>query len=306
MQLPTLEEQVPTGHIPGSAATARECLATIREAIRVEPASTTATTINKRIVDSALRCPRSLLAPSSTSESNALTLGNLVDIAHQLRASGVEIGHRSQEEWAALSEVSGKELGAQFEYAVTDNPAWFDDALAHIASLDAMLPTGRPWFAEVAVQAALGTNLAVSMRLDGLIRFDGVGCVVEIKTGRSNASSSLRDRAGDLMIGALLASATFDLDIGAAAILVTQDGSIETHRISDASFDLAAQRLTDAALTVLRSQQVTSLLEIPAQTGNHCRWCSLSIAGPEGPDEEAPCPDGARAISSPPMLENAE
>lgn len=288
-QVPTtrLFDALPDQLTPPPVATATDLLAEVRgllEEIRTRASSAlqpkpAPIRVNKSTMDRATRCPRSVGAMLEPAEPQAVLLGNLIDIAHQVRARGISITQLRVEDWSALTHLADSQLGEAFDTRIEAEPQWWETASAHIASLDAMLPENRKWITEVPVQASLLPDVVASLRLDGFITREGVGCVLEVKTERSQAEASLRDRVMDLYVGALLASVVYDIPVGAAALLVTHTGNIEVHSIDEASLSIAAQRLADTATIVLQVLHTDSLLSIRATSGSHCHWCPLATSG---------------------------
>ena len=234
--------------------------------------------VNKHLMDRASTCARSVAAPTLDADPDAVLLGNLVDIAHQIRSRRPTLAGITTADWCQLANVSSETLGATLERRIRDDPAWWNDARAHLAALDAMTPP-RPWLTEVPVQAMLAPGVVASLRLDGLIRVDGVGCVIELKTQHTTVDRSARSRVADINVGALLAASTYDLPIGFAALLVTHDASIAAHVIDEAHLALAAQRLVDAAEIAVQAHHASHLNEIPATPGTTCSWCPLAGNG---------------------------
>lgn len=264
---------------PVPAALAGELLDEVRAVIAPQAHELRHTIrINKSTMDRAGMCPRRLAAPDTEVSPDAVLLGNLVDLAHQVRSRCAEISSVTAVEWCRLASLVSEEFGLTLQQRIEDDADWWGEAAAHLAALDAMLPDRR-WLTEVPVQAALAPGVIASLRLDGLITVDGVGCTMELKSQHSRAESSARNRVGDVNVGALLASTTYDLPIGVATILVTNDASVETHRIDEAHLEVAAQRLTDATEVAIRVHHAKTLDEIPAIPGGHCAWCALAGHG---------------------------
>lgn len=234
--------------------------------------------INKHMMDRASTCARQVAAPTPDADPEAVLLGNLVDIAHQIRSRRPTIADLTTTDWCRLANLNSETLGATLERRIDDDPAWWADALAHLAALDAMTPQ-RTWLTEVPVQASIAPGVVASLRLDGFIRVDGVGCVIELKTQNTAVDRSARNRVADINVGALLVASAYAVPIGFAALLVTHDGSIATHHTDEAHIAIAAQRIADTVEIALRVHHASSLDEIPATPGNYCAWCPLAGNG---------------------------